>query len=82
LAKDYLTKKYKADGCEVVWLNDGPELGKPYDFALYKGDEALRYFEVKITGILENYWFKMSLNQIECAFEKGHLYSVVFIKFH
>lgn len=78
LAEDYLTKKYK--GCDVNWLHDDSELGLPYDFVVLKEDKVIQHFEVKITGVSEKYWFKLSPKQIKCAIDKGKLYSVIFIK--
>ncbi len=45
LAKRHLEEKYPEH--EVVWLNDGGNIGKGYDFVIKKEDEEVFYYEVK-----------------------------------
>jgi hypothetical protein len=82
LANAYLTEKYndKKNDVEIRWLNEVTESNAPYDLALFKGKDILRYFEVKITGIPEKFWFSVTPNEIHLAAKSADLYSVVFIK--
>jgi len=82
LANPYLTKKYndEKNGVEIRWLNEKTESNAAYDLALFKGKVIHHYFEVKVTGIPDKYFFSMTPNEIHLAAKRRHLYSVVFIK--
>ncbi|XP_047314743.1 protein NO VEIN-like [Impatiens glandulifera] len=70
----------RSGGRTVTWVNKEEETGLPYDIVIgEEGSSSKEYIEVKATRSKWKNWFTVSVNEWQCAFEKGESFSIAFV---
>ncbi|RLO13869.1 hypothetical protein DYB28_003571 [Aphanomyces astaci] len=71
---DLLRTEYPPESVE--WINEVEETGRPYDICIHHQSGGTEFIEVKSTSTYDKRVFEMSVQELECATQKGSQYSI------